>query len=236
MKILRLKNWRFPSWQVINIFYFRFYLWKLISPNRKKSPLSCILWSCSHFIRWGQGPDGQGQTGHQGGTETLHMSDMTWRGLCLFIFPASKATQIVHQVMKTFGILKLCIKAGEIICVDDPTVAVLCPDIKDNIKCHCLHCFRPTKAPLPCDVSFVIIAHHKKTFLSTRIAAALCFALRNAKRKPTTPTTNTSVLWSFMKCLKTKETTWLSYLWDWERSPRSPSSISQRTDRKLRSF
>ena len=48
------------------------------------------------------------------------------------------------------------IKAGEIICVDDPTVAMLCPEKKDNVICHCLHCFRSTRAPLPCDVSLII--------------------------------------------------------------------------------
>ena len=36
--------------------------------------------------------------------------------------------------------------------MDDPSVSMLCPDIKENIKNHCLHCFRATKAPLPCDV------------------------------------------------------------------------------------
>ena len=85
--------------------------------------------------------------------------------------------------MKTFGILKLCIKAGEIICVDDPTVAVLCPDIKDNIKCHCLHCFRPTKAPLPCDVSFVIIAHHKKNFSFHQNCCSVVFCSKKCKEE-----------------------------------------------------
>ena len=53
----------------------------------------------------------------------------------------------------------LNIKAGEIICVDDPTVAMLCPEKKDNVICHCLHCFRSTRAPLPCDVSLIIACH-----------------------------------------------------------------------------
>ena len=52
-----------------------------------------------------------------------------------------------HHIMECYFI-----KAGEIICVDDPSVSMLCPDIKENIKSHCLHCFRASKAPLPCDV------------------------------------------------------------------------------------
>ena len=30
---------------------------------------------------------------------------------------------------------------------------MLCPDEKEGVRTHCLHCFRATKAPLPCDVS-----------------------------------------------------------------------------------
>ena len=62
-------------------------------------------------------------------------------------------------------------QAGEIICVDDPTCAMLCPDTKDSILDHCVNCFRFTKAPLPCDVSSMktflvvkkkwVVDHHK---------------------------------------------------------------------------
>jgi len=54
------------------------------------------------------------------------------------------------------------IKAGEIICVDDPTCAMLCPDNKDNINSHCLNCFRFTKAPLPCDNCCSVVFCSKK--------------------------------------------------------------------------
>ena len=45
------------------------------------------------------------------------------------------------------------ILAGEVIGVDDPIAAILCPENFDNIRSHCLHCFAFTKAPLPCEVS-----------------------------------------------------------------------------------
>jgi len=54
------------------------------------------------------------------------------------------------------------IKAGEIICVDDPTCAMLCPDNKDSINSHCLTCFRFTKAPLPCDNCCSVVYCSKK--------------------------------------------------------------------------
>ena len=34
---------------------------------------------------------------------------------------------------------------------------MLCPDEKEGVRTHCLHCFRATKAPLPCDVSIVTL-------------------------------------------------------------------------------
>jgi len=54
------------------------------------------------------------------------------------------------------------IKAGEIICVDDPTCAMLNPDNKDSIYDHCLNCFRFTKAPLPCDNCCSVVFCSKK--------------------------------------------------------------------------
>eukprot|EP00092_Neocalanus_flemingeri_P012773 GFUD01013764.1.p1 GENE.GFUD01013764.1~~GFUD01013764.1.p1 ORF type:complete len:2085 (+),score=698.75 GFUD01013764.1:68-6256(+) len=54
------------------------------------------------------------------------------------------------------------IKAGEMICVDDPTCAMLCPENKDNINNHCLNCFRFTKAPLPCDTCCSVVFCSKK--------------------------------------------------------------------------
>jgi len=54
------------------------------------------------------------------------------------------------------------IKAGEIICVDDPTCAMLCPDVKDSIYDHCVNCFRFTKAPLPCDNCCSVVFCSKK--------------------------------------------------------------------------
>ena len=41
--------------------------------------------------------------------------------------------------------------------MDDPSVSMLCPDEKEGVRTHCLHCFRATKAPLPCDVSIVTL-------------------------------------------------------------------------------
>eukprot|EP00091_Calanus_sinicus_P001206 TRINITY_DN11181_c0_g1_i2.p2 TRINITY_DN11181_c0_g1~~TRINITY_DN11181_c0_g1_i2.p2 ORF type:complete len:179 (+),score=25.19 TRINITY_DN11181_c0_g1_i2:294-830(+) len=68
------------------------------------------------------------------------------------------------------------IKAGEIICVDDPTCAMLCPDNKESIYSHCINCFRFTMAPLP-----------------AIIAAAWCFVLRSAKTLRTKPFTALNV-------------------------------------------
>ena len=67
------------------------------------------------------------------------------------------------------------IKAGEIICVDDPTVSMLCPEKKDNVMCHCLHCFRATRAPLPCDVSLMIACEVSSLILRTYFTSDLLY-------------------------------------------------------------
>jgi len=54
------------------------------------------------------------------------------------------------------------IKAGEMICVDDPVCSMLCPDNKESLLNHCLSCFRYTKAPLPCDNCCSVVFCSKK--------------------------------------------------------------------------
>ena len=63
----------------------------------------------------------------------------------------------VSNILSTSTYTSICSQAGEIICVDDPSVSMLCPDEKEGVRTHCLHCFRATKAPLPCDVSIVTL-------------------------------------------------------------------------------
>jgi len=54
------------------------------------------------------------------------------------------------------------IKAGEMICVDDPVCSMLCPDDKTAITSHCINCFRFTRAPLPCDTCCSVVFCSKK--------------------------------------------------------------------------